>query len=179
MGSDPQVSQLQTLLGISGGGSHLLFGNLLTMPVDQSLIFVRPVYVQASGNNNPPLLRKVITDIDGTVKVGDTLLDALKQYTAFENLPVGPPATEPNNPSNPTQPQPQLSASSLLAAAVEDYNQANDALKTGDLAKYQEKVNDASEKVVQAQALLAASASATGTTDTTSTTTTSTTVPSA
>ena len=178
MGSDPQVSQLQTLLGITGGGSHLLFGNLLTIPVDQSLIFVRPVYVQASGQNNPPLLRKVIVDINNTVKVDDTLLGALKKYGQFSGLPIGPVATPPPNgqpPTTPTQPPPTLSAGNLLALAVEDYNAANEALKAGDLATYQSKVNDANQKVVQAQELLAASV----VTDTTTTTTTSTTVPSA
>src|SRR3954451_14914292 len=93
MGSDPQVSQLQTLLGITGGGSHLVFGNLLTLPVDQSLIFVRPVYVQASGSNNPPLLKKVIVDINGAVKVDDTLRASLKQYAQFTDLPSGGQST--------------------------------------------------------------------------------------
>ena len=42
MSSDPAVSQLQTLLGVTGGGSRLLFGNLLIVPVEHSLLYVRP-----------------------------------------------------------------------------------------------------------------------------------------
>src|SRR5436190_1155898 len=57
MASDTNVSQLQTLLGQNG--SRVVFGNLLIVPVEHSLIYVRPVYVQAAGENNPNLLRKI------------------------------------------------------------------------------------------------------------------------
>ena len=49
---------------------RLLFGNLLIMPIEQSLLYVRPVYVQAAGENNPPLLRKVIVEFRDQVHVG-------------------------------------------------------------------------------------------------------------
>ena len=53
MSSDTNVGQLQTLLGIRGGGSDLLFGNLITVPIQQSLLYVRPVYVKASRREQP------------------------------------------------------------------------------------------------------------------------------
>ena len=88
MSSDTNVGQLQTLLGIRGGGSDLLFGNLITVPIQQSLLYVRPVYVKAAGENNPPLLRKVVVQFNNAVKVADTLPDALKLFPSSP-IPAG------------------------------------------------------------------------------------------
>jgi hypothetical protein len=66
----------------------LLFGNLLIVPIEHSLVYVRPVYVQASGDNNPPLLRKVVVEYNNQVSVADTLPAALKQFTQFTDLPA-------------------------------------------------------------------------------------------
>ncbi|MGH2687988.1 MAG: UPF0182 family protein, partial [Actinomycetota bacterium] len=55
---EPEVSQLITLL--SRAGSEVLLGNLLIIPVEQSLVYVRPLYVQATGANAVPELKKVI-----------------------------------------------------------------------------------------------------------------------
>ena len=56
-------------------------------------MYVRPVYVQTSGDNNPPLLRKVIVEYNGAVEVADTLPQALQQFPAFSDLPVTNPTT--------------------------------------------------------------------------------------
>src|SRR5204863_5486638 len=137
MSSDTQVSSLQTLLGINTGGSRLLFGNLLIVPIDQSLMYVRPVYVQAAGDNTPPLLRKVVVEFNNQVQVADTLSAALRQFPQFSDLPL--PSGQvpgPNNPTpNPT-PQPATTATELLARAAQDFAEADAALKNGDLALY-------------------------------------------
>ena len=95
MSSDTNVGQLQTLLGIRGGGSDLLFGNLITVPIQNSLLYVRPVYVKASGANNPPLLRKVVVQFNNAVKVADTLPEALKLFPEVADLPTGAPRPRP------------------------------------------------------------------------------------
>ena len=41
MTTDPQVAGLQTLLGVRGGGSEVLFGNLIVVPIEQSLLYVQ------------------------------------------------------------------------------------------------------------------------------------------
>jgi uncharacterized membrane protein (UPF0182 family) len=158
MSSDTQVSSLQTLLGINTGGSRLLFGNLLIVPIDQSLMYVRPVYVQAAGENTPPLLRKVVVEFNNQVQVADTLSAALRQFTQFSDLPL--PSGQvpgPNNPqTNPPPQQPATTATELLAQAARDFADADAALKNGDLALYQVKIKSAQQNVLQAQQLLGA-----------------------
>ena len=111
MSSDPTVSSLQTQLGIIGGGSDLLFGNLITVPIQQSLLFVRPVYVQAT-NNPIPQLRKVVVEFNGQVAVDDTLPLALKKLDPFKDLPAEntggtrpPRRAHPDSPSTSTPAQ--------------------------------------------------------------------------
>ena len=63
MMSDGKVSSTQTLLCNSGeqsGGSECEYGNLLVIPIDQSLLYVRPWYVKASGNSLPELQQVIV-----------------------------------------------------------------------------------------------------------------------
>ena len=178
MSSDPDVAQLQTLLGVATGGSDLLFGNLLTIPINQSLLYVRPVYVQAHSNNAIPLLQRVVVEFNSHVAVGPTLGQALRQLAEFADLPQlpnelpipggpTPPAT-PNNPgSSSSSSPPNQTVAQLLADANASMDAANAALTAGDLATYQAKVNQAASDIKQAQAIVNGS----------STTTTTTTVP--
>ncbi len=76
MSSDADVAALQTLLGQKG--SDLLFGSLLVVPIEQSLLYVRPVYVEAT-SNPVPQLERVVVDYNGTVVVQPTLAEALQQ----------------------------------------------------------------------------------------------------
>jgi uncharacterized membrane protein (UPF0182 family) len=171
MSSDTAVSSLQTLLGINTGGSRLLFGNLLIVPIEHSLLYVRPVYVQASGENNPPLLRKVVVEFNNQVAVADTLPAALKQFSKFSDLPAPDTVTTPQQPpTQGTTPPPATSAADLLAQALQDYQDADNALKQGDLGTYKQKIDDARRKTEQANTILGGNSSSTTTTSTTSTT---------
>ena len=120
MTSDPQVAGLQTLLGVRGGGSEVLFGNLIVVPLEQSLLYVRPVYVQTTGENNPPLLRKVIVLYQNQVQVADTLPQALQQFPAFSDLPVQNPvaANAADAAHEPREPDPTHASSDAVADAV-------------------------------------------------------------
>ncbi len=63
MMSDRKVSSTQTLLCNSGeqsGGSECEYGNLLVIPIDQSLLYVRPWYVKSSGNSLPELQQVIV-----------------------------------------------------------------------------------------------------------------------
>ena len=71
---DPEISQLQTLLGQQG--STVSFGNLLVIPAGNSLLYVQPFYVQATTNPQPSLIRVIVAS--GTqVANADSLQGAL------------------------------------------------------------------------------------------------------
>lgn len=57
--NDPLISQQFTLWGQQG--SHIIRGNLLAIPLGQSILYVEPVYLQSSSLNFPELKRVVVS----------------------------------------------------------------------------------------------------------------------
>jgi uncharacterized protein len=139
---DPEVSQLITLLDRSGSEAQL--GNLVIIPIDQSLIYVRPLYVQATGANAVPELKKVIVVFGGRIAIRDTLKDALAAVFGAapptqEQAPVGgPPGT-----STPTVPGGVPDeVRRLLDQAAQAFADADAALRNGDPVEYVRKVQE-------------------------------------
>ncbi len=60
-------------------GSSVLRGNLLTLPVGGGLLYVQPVYVQASSGATYPLLQRVLVAFGDQVGFAPTLNEALDQ----------------------------------------------------------------------------------------------------
>jgi uncharacterized membrane protein (UPF0182 family) len=58
-------------------GTELIKGNLLTLPVGGGLLYVQPLYVQASSGTQFPSLQKVVVGFGEDVRVADTLSAAL------------------------------------------------------------------------------------------------------
>jgi uncharacterized membrane protein (UPF0182 family) len=103
MMQDRKVSSTQTLLCNSGaakGGSECEYGNLLLVPVDQSLLYVRPWYVKASGNSLPELQQVIVAyqDTSGNIRVAveSTFHQALQDL-----FPGKIPDTKERNPAAP------------------------------------------------------------------------------
>jgi uncharacterized membrane protein (UPF0182 family) len=136
--SDVNVSQAISLL--SQRGSSVIFGNLLVIPIQNSLLWVRPLYVQ-SERNSVPEFRKAIVAFAGKVAMRDTLQEALRAI--FGDAPA---TLEQNTgiPAAPGTPSvlPTASVQNLLDQALAAYDAAQQALKSGDLATYQAKIDE-------------------------------------
>ena len=173
MQSDETVSSEQTLLDQSG--STVRFGNLILVPVDNSLVYVRPFYVE-SEQVQIPELKKVIAFFESNVAVGDTLEEALTQLfgevPSLEEVvedPESPSVTTPEGEDEPDEPTGTVNerASRLLEEAVALGKEADAALESGDLGTYQSKTEEARAKTEEAFELLAPSTSTTTSTTTT------------
>lgn len=77
--NNEEVATLQTLL--SQRGSTVLFGELLLVPIEDSVLYVRPLYVQAEGDNTVPELERVIVAVGEDVVMADSLQEALEELT--------------------------------------------------------------------------------------------------
>ncbi|MFT3799499.1 UPF0182 family protein [Microbacterium sp.] len=73
--SDQAISSQINLL--KQGQSEVLNGNLLTLPVGGGLLYVQPVFVQASSGTKLPTLRKILVAFGDEVAFEDTLQEAL------------------------------------------------------------------------------------------------------
>ncbi|MBV8162394.1 MAG: UPF0182 family protein [Acidimicrobiia bacterium] len=152
---DTTISSQITLLNTSG--SKVLLGNMLVVPINNSLLFIRPLYVQAV-NTPQPQFKRAIVVYDGHAVMQNTLKDALDQLFG-----AAPPTQEqaagqtPAQPPTQTQPQQPTGANptvkSLLDQAAAAFNDAQTALQQGNLATYQADINHGSDLVKQAQAL--------------------------
>jgi len=71
----PEVANSLSLL--RRGGSDVVLGNLLTLPVGGGLLYVQPVYVRATSNTAAyPLLQKVLVSFGDQIGYDDTLKGA-------------------------------------------------------------------------------------------------------
>jgi uncharacterized membrane protein (UPF0182 family) len=135
--SDVNVSQAISLL--SQRGSSVILGNLLVIPINNSLLWMRPLYVSSS-NTNVPELRKVIVAFAGKVAMRDSLQEALT--AVFGNAPATLEQSTGGTPSTPSTPAPSATVQQLLDQALAAYEAAQQALRSGDLATYQAKIDE-------------------------------------
>ncbi|WP_236831737.1 UPF0182 family protein [Blastococcus sp. KM273128] len=136
-----------------GADSTPVFGNLLTLPIgDGGLLYVQPLYVEGTGENSFPLLRKVLVNYGDRVGYADTLAEALDQVfgpgagesavdsddtgadgDASGDLPETPETPAPDTPT-PVDPPADgggdAPSTPEMADAVADINAALEALAT-------------------------------------------------
>jgi uncharacterized protein len=162
-------------------GSRVRLGNLILVPIEQSILYVRPLYVQAAGATQVPELRNVIVAFGNDIVMRPSLALALEALFGVlpetgedpdfidgvdDDLPGEP--TEPAEPTEPgdddgppttttpppTTPPGDETAEELLADAESLFEQADAALRDGDLGEYQRLVREARELIGRALELL-------------------------
>jgi uncharacterized membrane protein (UPF0182 family) len=85
--SSDDVSEAITLLNARGQGSKVYYGDLVAVPVGNSLVYVRSLYVQPEDDRTAAVIQKVIVAVGDRVEMGDTFGQALD--LAFPAAKVG------------------------------------------------------------------------------------------
>jgi len=80
--NDQEISAWFTLR--CSEGSTCIRGNLLVIPIGDSILYAEPIYIQAEGVSFPELKKVVLATKDNVV-MGDSLEDALARLTGFES----------------------------------------------------------------------------------------------
>ena len=126
----PEVANSLSLL--RQGGSDVVLGNLLTLPVGGGLLYVQPVYVKATSNTAAyPLLQKVLVSFGDVIGFDSSLKGALDQVFGGNSgtSSSGTPTTSSTD-----------NASADLKSALQSAKQAiadgNAALAKGDFAGF-------------------------------------------
>lgn len=153
MQSFPEVTRDLNLF--EGQNSTVKYGNLLSLPFGGGMLYVEPLYIQASGENNYPLLRKVLLNYGEYVAYADDLRTGINQLVEAGERP--PNATEggtsgPDQASPSPSPAPSATPSAAppptatpttppdLTAAAAEVQEAIAAVRTaqasGDFAAY-------------------------------------------
>jgi len=191
--ADPQISAKFSLLDQLG--SKVVRGAAQLVPMDNSIFYVRPIYVEGSSSQPLPRFNFVaVTYGEHAVldtSVGDAVTNLLNGTTpaaelqsSGNNPTTGSTTTTTTTPNSTptstptTQPPSTATVAQLLAEANQLSVQANQALANQDLATYAEDIKQVQQLVARANALITQTPSATtSTTRPASTTTTTTTKP--
>jgi hypothetical protein len=128
-------------------GSQVLRGNILTIPINSSILYIEPLYIRADSEKAIPEVRRIIASYNDKVVMEDTLEKALTslfggpsdpneqiessvsdESTDIEQIPVDSPLPEDE--------------AGLIKQANQLYEQAQEALKSGSLSEYEKKINE-------------------------------------
>ncbi|MEI6867389.1 MAG: UPF0182 family protein [Actinomycetes bacterium] len=130
----PQVAQALSLL--RQGGSDVVLGNLLTLPVGGGLLYVQPVYVRATSNSASfPLLQKVLVSFGDQIGFDDSLKAALDQVFGGNSGTTGTNTSTGTTTTGTTTGISQ-SLKAALASAQSALTDSQAALKAGDFTAY-------------------------------------------
>ncbi|MGK2851796.1 MAG: UPF0182 family membrane protein, partial [Candidatus Limnocylindrales bacterium] len=151
---DPIISQQVSLW--DQAGSAVIRGNLIVVPVGESLLYLQPVYLQSTGSAFPEFQRIVVAS-PREVVWGETLGEALRLLLEAESDNGGGPTPSPTPGPGPTPtPGPGPSATpaptvdpneplptdvaGLIAYGKTHFDLAQAALRDGDFARYGEEI---------------------------------------
>jgi hypothetical protein len=129
---EPDISKEISLL--DQAGSQVILGNFLIIPIENTLLYVEPLYVQAV--NSPfPELKRVIVASQNTVVMRPSLNEAIAALVSGGAPSTTAPVTNGASSGPATQPTGGTDAT-RAADALTHYQRAQDALKTGDWATF-------------------------------------------
>ncbi len=74
---DSTISPQFTLWGQEG--SSVLRGNVIVVPIEDTLLYIEPIYIQADNKNAIPEMKRVIVAYNNKIVMEENLDDALKK----------------------------------------------------------------------------------------------------
>ena len=182
LSSNPDIAPVITLL--DQRGSRVILGQLQVVPVGEGLVWVQPLFVRPDeAGSRQVFVRRILAWYDGKSVIGDTLSEAINRLFPGANVNLGeiilddsvptpddgtdpgtgsgvdpgdvvdPDTETPGTPGNDGGPVANDPAS-LLRAAETLFEEADLALRGGDLGTYQSKVQEAQELISRALILL-------------------------
>jgi uncharacterized protein len=151
---DQDISPQITLW--SQQGSQVLQGAPLVIPINESLLYVRPLYLRSTQSNIPEL-KRVIVAYQNRIVMAETLVKALAEIfgrniltaLAPDQLASAATSVVQTTPSGEAAPRPPLgpapaeSVATLLAQAEEHWANSDAAMRAGDLALFQDELRKA------------------------------------
>jgi uncharacterized membrane protein (UPF0182 family) len=138
-------------------GSQVIWGTLMVIPIEESIIYVRPLYLRAA-NGQIPELRRVVVAYQDQIVMERTLDEAIARVFGG---PQGRPVEEraPDSTSRAEEEAPRVEAAPsgdvvrLAAEARAHYDRAIQAQRAGDWAKYGEELRLLGQLLEKMQAL--------------------------
>ena len=133
------------------GGSQVIRGNLLVIPIEESLIYVMPLYLRAQGGRIPEL-KRVVVAYQNRVVMEETLDAGLAQLFGGPGAAAREPARVSEAPG--AAAAVSARAADLARRANESFRRALEAQRAGDWARYGEELRRLEDVLRQLEAVL-------------------------
>lgn len=167
---DPEISAQRTLWGQQG--SEVILGNLLVVPIDDSLLYVQPLYLQSDQTQLPQMKRVIVfyraPEPEGSDEnarqvvamrptLGEALIAAFGETfdTGSESggTDTGEPGGEPGGGTGGQAGDVSAEARELIARASQEFDAAQAALQAGDFAEYGRRIDALEQALADLQRL--------------------------
>ena len=150
---DPEISKQITLW--SQSGSRVVRGNLLVIPIGNSLVYVEPLYLQAESSQLPQL-KRVIVAYDNRIAMEKTLSESLLVVFGAELEAVKENLMQKENEENAPVKEAMKKDSGwvkLVEQASEQLQEATLAQRNGDWALYGQRLEALAQSLEQLKIL--------------------------
>ena len=121
----------------NSSGSSYSRGNLFIVPIEDSLLYIEPVYLEAT-NSSIPEVKRVIVVYGDRIAYEETLAEALNSLFGEGSADYDGSDSDSSSSSD----DGDLSQSEIIAKAQEAFDKAQDAQRNGNWAKYGEYLNE-------------------------------------
>lgn len=139
--ADPVISKDFSLWGQQG--SSIIKGNVLTIPIEKSMLYVMPVYIKSSGTNSIPEMKRVVLGYGDRIVMDETLDKAL--ITMFDLKQAEKPPAQ----AVPPQAESVAGVRELIIEANNAFEKAKEAQQRGDWAEYGNRLKELEEALKQ------------------------------
>lgn len=114
-------------------GSQVQYGDTIILPIKNSLLYIEPLYLRASGKNSIPEMKRVILSYNDKLVLSSSIQEGIKEIFNSKDNKIND-----KNEKDSTK----TIDDSKLKKAQEYYNKAIEAQKNGDWTKYGQNINE-------------------------------------
>lgn len=137
MMQDPEISKEISLW--AGKGSEVVYGDIVILPIEDSLLYMNTIYLKAEAANGMPEMKRVVLSNGDEIVIAENVEEALSKLFNYSNSTSA--NTKPSEDGDTSEEIGTPTVNGDFKAAADVFNQAIEAQKNGDWAKYGELIN--------------------------------------
>lgn len=126
------------------GDSQVQFGDTIIVPINNSLLYIEPMYLRASGKNSIPEMKRVIVSYGENIILSESIESALEQMFNYKHEDK-----QQNGASENASLGNSAEKLDKIKQVKELYDKALEAQKSGDWAKYGEDIKKLGEMITE------------------------------
>lgn len=131
----------------SQGGSTVIRGNMIVVPIENSLLYVEPVYIASSNQSTLPELKQVVVAYEEKIVMKNSLEEAL--YALFgESIPADNDHSEQGQ-QNETAPQATVDYNTVAKKVVDAFRKVQKANSSGNWTEFGQSMDNLEDWIEQ------------------------------